>query len=45
MATQDATNPRLNDYIASMLPWAQGHQRKGIPPRSRGLHVFTISLY
>src|SRR5262245_5587446 len=30
MATQDATTPRLDDYIGSMLPWAHGHQRKAI---------------
>jgi hypothetical protein len=30
MGTQDSTTTRLNDYIAYMLPWAHGHQRKGI---------------
>jgi hypothetical protein len=30
MRTQDSTTTRLNDYIAYMLPWAHGHQRKGI---------------
>jgi hypothetical protein len=30
METQDSTTTRLNDYIAYMLPWAHGHQRKGI---------------
>jgi uncharacterized membrane protein len=30
MGTQDSATTRLDDYIASMLPWAHGHQRKGI---------------
>jgi hypothetical protein len=30
METQDSPTTRLNDYIASMLPWAHGHQRKAI---------------
>jgi hypothetical protein len=30
METQDSTTTRLNDYIAEMLPWAHGHQRKAI---------------
>jgi Transposase DDE domain len=30
METQDSTTTRLNDYIAYMLPWAHGHQRKAI---------------
>ena len=30
MGTQDSPTTRLNDYIAYMLPWAHGHQRKAI---------------
>jgi DDE family transposase len=30
MGTQDSPTTRLTDYIASMLPWAHGHQRKAI---------------
>jgi Transposase DDE domain len=30
MAPQDSRTTRLNDYITCMLPWAHGHQRKGI---------------
>src|SRR5262249_60642593 len=30
MGTQDSATTRLDDYIASMLPWAHGHQRKAI---------------
>lgn len=30
METQDSPTTRLNDYIAYMLPWAHGHQRKAI---------------
>lgn len=30
MAPQASRPTRLNDYITCMLPWAHGHQRKGI---------------
>jgi hypothetical protein len=30
MGTQDSPTTRLDDYIASMLPWAHGHQRTAI---------------
>jgi hypothetical protein len=30
MAPQDSRTTRLNDYITCMLPWAHGHQRKGL---------------
>ena len=30
MGTQDSPTTRLDDYIAYMLPWAHGHQRKAI---------------
>lgn len=30
MGTQDAPTTRLDHYIAYMLPWAHGHQRKAI---------------
>ena len=30
MTHQDSDTTRLQDYIAEVLPWAQGHQRKGI---------------
>jgi hypothetical protein len=30
MTPQDSETTRLKDYIAQVLPWAHGHQRKGI---------------
>jgi hypothetical protein len=30
MGTQDSTTTRLDDYIAQMLPWTHGHQRKAM---------------
>jgi len=30
MRSQDSPTTRLDDYIVHMLPWAHGHQRKGI---------------
>jgi hypothetical protein len=30
MRSQDSATTRLDDYIADMLPWAHGHQRKAI---------------
>jgi Transposase DDE domain len=30
MQSPDSATTRLDDYIASMLPWAHGHQRKAI---------------
>ena len=30
MRTPDSATTRLDDYIMEMLPWAHGHQRKGI---------------
>ena len=30
MRTPDSATTRLDDYIMDMLPWAHGHQRKGI---------------
>src|SRR5215470_6051432 len=30
MRSQDSATTRLDDYIVDMLPWAHGHQRKGI---------------
>src|SRR5437879_13208557 len=30
MAHQDSWTTRLKEYIAQMLPWAHGHQLKGI---------------
>jgi len=30
MRSQDSATTRLDDYIVEMLPWAHGHQRKGI---------------
>jgi hypothetical protein len=30
MTPQDSWTTRLKEYIANVLPWAQGHQRKGI---------------
>ena len=30
MRSPDSATTRLNDYIAHMLPWAHGHQRKAI---------------
>jgi hypothetical protein len=30
MTHQDSDTTRLRDYIAKMLPWAQGHQLNGI---------------
>ena len=30
MGTQDSATTRLDHYIAYMLPWAHGHQRKAI---------------
>ena len=30
MAPQDSLPTRLSDYIAFLLPWAHGHQRKAI---------------
>ena len=30
MQSPDSATTRLDDYIVDMLPWAHGHQRKGI---------------
>ena len=30
MTDQDSWTTRLKDYIAGVLPWTHGHQRKGI---------------
>src|ERR671937_1032941 len=30
MRSPDSATTRLDDYIVDMLPWAHGHQRKGI---------------
>jgi hypothetical protein len=32
MTHQDSETTRLAEYIATVLPWAQGHQLQGIPP-------------
>src|SRR3989337_889050 len=31
MTQQDSQTTRLKEYIAEVLPWAHGHQLKGIP--------------
>ncbi len=30
MTHQDSDTPRVREYIAKVLPWAHGHQVKGI---------------